>query len=191
MCPRILKALTALRHFMKTKYFLIAFSFGLFILACNKKSKKIIISEVAIESIESDTDFIEPPPPPSLHFSKSMTLKECFLKLSYKEHPESNDTAYNFGVYQINNQFVAFFIESKAYKKNAQEWMTKKGSEYLDKYYPLSNSEFIDFGWKQVLDKVRSGFNEFIKTEAFRNSSLAKANSLRIRFDDAVLLKIK
>jgi hypothetical protein len=128
---------------------------------------------------------------PALHFSKSLTLKECFLKLCNKEHPEPNDTAYNFGLYQIHKHYVAFFIDSKAYKKNAEEWMVKKGSEYLDKYYPLSNSEFMYLGWKQVLDKIRSELEKFSKTASFRNSSLAKAKSITIRFDDAVFLKIK
>jgi hypothetical protein len=155
------------------------------------KSKKINVSDVSFESIKPDTDFIEPPPLPPLHFSKSMTLKECFLALSNNENPELSDTSYHFSVYQIYNQYVAFFIESKAYKKNAQEWKAKKGSQYLDKYYPLSNSEFKDLGWKQVIDKVRSELHEFIKTEAFKNSSLARAKSLTIRFDDAVFLKIK
>lgn len=150
------------------------------------------MSDVELKSSEFDSNFIEPPPlPPSLHFSKSMTLKECFLKLCNKEHPELTDTAYHFGVYQINKHYVAFFIDSKAYKKNAQEWMTKKGSEYLDKYYPLSNNEFKDRSWKQVLEKIRSELNEFIKTEQFKNSSLAKAKSITIGFDDAVFVKIK
>lgn len=178
-------------HFMKSKYFLIFFTVSLLISACAEKSKKVIVTDVALETIEADESFIEPPPPPSLHFSETLTLKGCFLKFSSKEHPKSTDTAYNFVLYKINKHYVAFFIDAKSYKKNAQEWMIKKGTDYIDKYYPLSNDEFVDLSWGQVLTKIRSELKEFIKTEQFKNSSLGKAKSITLRFDDAVFFKIK
>jgi hypothetical protein len=177
---------------MKTKNCLVVFFFGLFAFACLRKSKKVIVSDVSIEAVEYDSAFLEPPPPPpSIHFSTSMTLEECFVKLAAKEHPRPDDTAYNCGIYQINKQYVIFFIESKAYKKNAEEWMIKKGSEFIDKYYPIANREFESLSWKQVLEKIRAALQAFSKTAQFERSSLAKAQSITIHFDDAVNLKIK
>jgi hypothetical protein len=45
--------------------------------------------------------------------------------------------------------------------------------------------------WKQVLNKIKSQLNEFVKTEKFKNSSLAKAKDITMRFDDDDLVKLK
>lgn len=161
------------------------------IFACDQKQKKVIVSDVTLENVVPDDNFIEPPPPSSLHLSKSMTLKECFLKMCHREQPGPTDTAYNFSLHKTNNRYVVFFIESKAHKKIAQERAAKKGSGYLNKYYPLSKNELKDLNWKQAFDKIRSELKEFAKTEQFKNSSLAKAKSITIRFDDAEFLKLK
>ncbi len=176
---------------MKTTYFLAAIIAGTILVACNvKTTKKIEVSDVAYENLASDNSFIEPPPPPSLHFSKSLTMHDCFVKICQNERPKPNDTAYNLGLYKINNLYVIFFIESKAYKKNAQEWMTKKDSDYLDKYYPITMRE-EDSSWKQKFEIIRSALKEFSKTETFKTSSLAKAKSVKVIFDDAQVLSLK
>lgn len=163
-----------------------------FFVACNLKTKtKIVVSEVTYEDIASTDSFVEPPPPPVLHFSQSLTLQDCFVKICQHEQPNPFDTTYRLGLYKIFNSYVIFFIESKAFQKNAKEWVTKKGSDYLDKYYPVTLKEEIDSNWEFKIEKIRSALKEFSKTETFKASSLAKAKSIKVIFDDAQVLPLK
>jgi hypothetical protein len=179
-------------NFMKPLYLIVAVIVGSLAFGCAGKTREIIVTDVSLKTMEAEPDFLEPPPaPPSLRLSGAMTLKECFVKICHREKPGPTDTAYNFGLYKIKNSYVAFFIESKAYKKNAEEWMTKKGVDYLDKYYPLSKNEYKGLSWEQFLDKIRSELKKFSDTDQFKSSSLAKAKSITIRFDDAKFLRLK
>jgi hypothetical protein len=163
-----------------------------FFVACNLKTKnKIVVSDVTYENIASTDSFVEPPPPPVLHFSQSLTLQDCFVKICQHEQPNPFDTTYRLGLYKISNSYVIFFIASNAYQKNAKEWVTKKGSDYLDKYYPVTLKEEKDSGWEYKIEEIRSALKEFSRTETFKTSSLAKVKSLKVIFDDAQVLLIK
>lgn len=158
--------------------------------SCVSKHKQIVVSDTVYSTEIVEENLTEPPPPPRLNYSKILTLKECFSSICEKESPKVTDTLYRLGVYGVNNHFLIFFIDAKLYRKNAEEWPSKKGSDYKDKYYPILNSEFPDKNWKAVFSKIRSSLSEFSKTEEFRKSSLAKIKPLTITFDDAVDLKI-
>lgn len=180
-------------QYMRTQYFLIPLLVALLAVSCKGRSEQIIVSDVSMETIKEDSGFIEPPPPPpaSLHLSGSLTLQECLLQISNNEHPEPSDTVFHLGLYQIDNQYVVFFIDSKRYQQDIQDRMRKKTSQYLDKYYPLKNTEFTDLSWEQVLNKIKTELTRFSATKFFKNSSLAKAGSITIQCEDGTSLQLK
>jgi hypothetical protein len=68
---------------------------------------------------------------------------------------------------------------------------TKNDNDTSIKYYPLSKSDYKDLKWEQVMSKIKSQIKEFIKTEKFKKSSLAKAKAITMSFDDGDLIRIK
>lgn len=159
--------------------------------SCVSRHTETEISETVLKSEITDSNFIQPPPPAAQHFSKLFTLNACFAAICQKENPKPTDTLYYLGLYKMDNHYVVFFIDAGAYKKNADEWLTKKGSDYKDKYYAIADSEFPDKTWKVVVVSIRNSLSAFTKTEPFTKSALAKCKALTVRFDDAVYLKIK
>lgn len=180
-------------HFMRKQYFLTTVLLILLIASCKRKSEQITVTDVSMVAVKEDSALIEPPPPPppSLHLSKPLTLQECFVQLSNNEHPEPADTVFHLGLYQIDDQYVVYFIDAKRYQQDMQDRMEKKASQYLNKYYPLKNTEFTDPAWEQVQHKIKTELTKFAATDSFKHSSLAKAGSISIRFEDGSSLRIK
>ena len=155
-------------------------------MACNDKI------ETQVEDI-SMTESISPPepPPPSFSCSNSVTLQEWFFKFCNAEKPEKAVIAYIFELFETNNCYAIHLIDSIEFDKGDQDLLRKNDPDTSVNYYPLSKTGYEPLGWKQVLDEIKSQLNEFVNTEKFKNSSLAKAKGITMRFDDGDLLKLK
>ena len=171
---------------MRTLHFIITLLAGQLILACNGKPE-VEVRNVMVEK----TDSVPEPPPPSFSCSNSMTLQEWFFKLCDEEKPGKDIIAYNFGLFDTDNCYAIYLIDSNEHEKEDQVSATKNDYEWPIEYYPLSKREYKDLKWDQVLDKIKSQLKEFINTEKFKNSSLAKAKAITIRFDDGDLVRMK
>lgn len=172
---------------MRTLCFILALFFGHLILAC-KHNTQVQMKDITTiaESVPAPE-----PPPPSFSCSNSVTLQEWFFKLCDTEKPEKDIIAYNFELFETENCYAIHLIHAKEYEKEDQVPTGKNDPENSDNYYPLSKNEYKELNWKQTLNKIRSQLNEFVKTEKFKNSSLAKAKTITIRFDDGDMLRLK
>jgi hypothetical protein len=171
---------------MRAQYFILTLFFGHLLLACNDKI------ETQVEDISiTESEGAPEPPPPSFSCSNSVTLQEWFFKLCDAEKPGKTVVAYKFELFETDNCYAIHLIDSIEYKKGEQGLARKKDSDTSVNYYPLSKNEYEELEWKQVLNKIKSQLNEFVKTEKFKNSSLAKAKDITMRFDDDDLVKLK
>ena len=158
------------------------------VLACNDKT------ETQVEEItmtETETETAPEPPPPSFSCSNSVTLEEWFFKLCDTEKPKKDVIAYNFGLFGSDNCYAIHLVDSIQYEKDKRDTARKNEPDTSSSYYPLSKSEYEALEWKQVLNKIKSQLEEFVKTERFKNSYLAKAKIITMRFDDGDLLSLK
>ena len=147
--------------------------------------------ETQVEDISmTETERAAPePPPPSFSCSNSVTLQEWFFKLCDTEKPRNDVIAYNFGLFETDNCYAIHLIDSNEMDDLAAA--RKEGTGTFFNYYPLSKNEYEALEWKQVLNKIKSQLEEFVNTEKFKNSSLAKAKTITMRFDDGDLLGLK
>ena len=173
-------------HFMRTPYFIIILLAGHLILACNGKTE-VKVSDVMVEESKNAPE----PPPPSFSCSNSLTLQEWFFKLCDTEKPGKDIIAYNLGLFDTDNCYAIYLIDSNEHAKEDKVSATKNDYEWPIEYYPLSKTEYKDLKWEQVLNKIKSQLKEYTNTEKFKNSSLAKAKAITIRFDDGDLVKMK
>lgn len=158
------------------------------VLACNDKIETQV-EEVTITETESKT--APEPPPPSFSCSNSVTLQEWFFKLCDTEKPKKDVIAYNFSLFQTDNCYAIHLVDSIQYEKDDGDTAGKTEPDTSVSYYPLSKSEYEALAWKQVLNKIKSQLEEFIRTERFKNSYLAKAKIITMRLDDGDLLRLK
>ena len=174
-------------HFMRSLYFILPLFFLSLVLACGDKI------ETQVEDISmTETERAAPePPPPSFSCSNSVTLHEWFFKLADAEKPEKDIIAYNFALFQTDSCYAIHLVDSIQYKKDDRDTAGKNDPDTSVSYYPLSKGEYETLEWKQVLNKIKSQLEEFVKTEKFKNSYLAKAKIITIRFDDSDLLRLK
>ena len=172
---------------MRVLYFILTLFLVHLVLACNDKI------ETRIEHLSmTETERAAPePPPPSFSCSNSVTLQEWFFKLCDAVKPEKNVIAYNFGLFQTDSCYAIHLVDSIQYEKNDRDTARKNEPDTSVSYYPLSKGEYEALEWKQVLNKIKSQVKEFLNTEKFKNSYLAKAETITMHFDDGDLLRLK
>lgn len=173
---------------MRVLYFILPVFLVNLVLACNDKIETQV-EEVTMTETESKA--APEPPPPSFSCSNSVTLKKWFFKLSDSEKPDKDVIAYNFSLFETGSCYAIHLVDSIQYEKDDGDTAGKDEPDTSVGYYPLSKSEYEALEWKQVLNKIKSQLEEFVKTERFKNSYLAKAKSITMRFDDGDLLRLK
>lgn len=171
---------------MRVLYFILTVFLAHLLFACNNK-----IETQAEDVSMTETERVPEPPPPSFSCSNSVTLQEWFFKLCDTEKPKKDVIAYNFSLFQTDNCYAIHLVDSIQYEKNDRDTARKNEPDASVSYYPLSKSEYEALEWKQVLNKIKSQLDEFVKTERFKNSSLAEAKIITMRFDDGDLLSLK
>lgn len=173
-------------NFMRVPYFILPPFLLCLVLACNDKI------ETQVEDVSmTETVRAPEPPPPSFSCLNSVPLQEWFFKLCDTEKPKKDVIAYNFGLFGSDNCYAIHLVDSIQYEKDDRDTARKNEPDASVSYYPLSKSEYEALEWKQVLNKIKSQLEEFVKTERFKNSYLAKAKIITMRFDDGDLLSLK
>ena len=171
---------------MRVLYFVLTVFLVQLVFACNDKI------ETRVEEItmtETETATAPEPPPPSFSCSTSGTVEEWFFELCETAKPEKPVVAYKFELFEIGNCYAIHLVDSN--ENDDQDPAGKNDADTSFNYYPLSKIEYEGLEWKQVLAKIKSQVKEFVNTEKFKNSSLAKAKIITMRFDDGDLLRLK
>lgn len=171
---------------MRKLYLIIAILTGQLILSCSGK-REVEVTEITIE----ETVYTPEPPPPSFSCSSAVTLHEWFFKSCDMEKPRKDTVTYEFGFFETDNCYAVYLIDSGGYKKRGSVSANQNDDEQSVKYYPLSKNEYRDLDWKQVMSKMKLQLEDFAKSKKFINSSLAKAKSITLFFDDGEKVRLK
>ena len=165
---------------MKTLNFIFILLIGQFFMDCNHKTHSDppeVKTEYGIEREEVEE---VSPPPPGLT-TKFKTLEEWLLNICDKEKPEKSITTYNFGLFESSDDYTIFLVGINKYAQG-QDSVTRIDFEPSSMYYPLPKSEYKNLTREQVQDQLTSLLKNFIKTDTFKNSFLAKAYSITVDF---------
>jgi hypothetical protein len=126
-----------------------------------------------------------------------MTFKEAFnnwiSQLNKVEGPTENIVAYNFGIFQNEeNGYTIYLIGSATYDEDDDDWASGFG-DYApqDRYLKIDDPEFKNLDWEAAHQKIETTITEFITTDIFRNSFLSKAKAITVGFDDGELVRVR
>jgi len=137
--------------------------------------------------IVTDTNFEVPPPSMSLLKTPSQTLEKWFNKLCDTTLKSSDAIVYQFGFFEMTNQdyYALYLFDLAEYKRDGRD------ESPTVKYYLIDRVPYKGLDWHKVLELMRKQLLELSKNEKFKSSSISKAKSITIRFDDLELLKLK
>lgn len=167
-------------NFMKLLNFIFIILIGQLFMECNYKSHSDppeVKTEYGV--IREEVEEVSPPPPgPTSNFK---TLEEWLFNICDKEKPEKSITTYIFGLFESADDYTIFLVGINKYDKG-QDSVTRIDFEPSNMYYPLSKSENKNLTQEQVQDQLTTLLRDFIKTDKFKNSFLAKAYSITVEF---------
>lgn len=167
---------------------------SVFVLSCTYKSKiKIkdkLESNDKVEVVNSNTEEVDtlyevPPPPNSVLQSPILTLSEWFSQLCSTETPKGADVYFRFGLFETSDRYAIYLIKYK----EQETWNSSKPDGI--KYFSLAKNNYKGLPWTRVLEKIKLELKELASMARFKNSPLAQAKSITIKFDDEDILKLK
>ncbi len=139
------------------------------------------------QEIVTDTTFEVPPPSMSILKTPSQTLEKWFNRLCDTTLESSEAIIYQFGFFEMTNQdyYALYLFDLEKYKRGG------RGESPTIKYFLIDRVPYKGLDWHKVLELMRKQLLELSKNEKFKSSSISKAKSITIRFDDLELLKLK
>lgn len=183
---------------MKPSYYLIALLFGSSLAGCKDKHRIVVVTDVKLESVRTDSNQEPPPPPPPLVEGQSSptrssygTFQEWLNQLCKKERPGNSIIAYNFGIFETATGYTVYLIGSRTFDSKDQDWATNKDFEPKDEYFPLPGAQYKKLAPQKVRQKIKAQLLEFTETDEFKNSFFAKAKAITTGFDDGELVRIR
>lgn len=181
--------------FMRVLHLIVILSIAHFIFACNRNTTTEVKKELIVQNVQLEETQIDPvdpgPPPDALLLSNPLTLQEWFFKFCNTEKPEKTTVSYILQLAETDNKYVIYLINPKEYEKQSRDRLTTKGVAPPVQYCLLSKNEYKDLQGMQIVYKIKSQLKEYIETDKFKLSSLAKAKAITMRFDDGDSLKLK
>jgi hypothetical protein len=138
---------------------------------------KIEIREVTMIHEEEDVS-----PPPDIQ-SKFKTIQEWLLTVCDNEKPKTKIATYEIGLFESPGEYILYLVGLNTYDKNPNHTITRIDFEPADMYFRLPETEYKNLNSGQVLNKIKIQLKDFIKTEKFKTSFLAQANSIKTTFD--------
>ena len=120
-----------------------------------------------------------------------MTFNNWLTQICTTEKPAKSIIAYNFGLLETNNGYTVYLIGSKTYDAEDTDWATEEDFVPALRYYELPPSDFKQLKFDVAQNRVKQMVKDFMKTDTYKQSFLAKAKAITIGFDDGDLEKIK
>lgn len=145
----------------------------------NKKDSDSLEVKTEYGVISEQVEEVSPPPPGLT--TKFKTLQEWIINICDTEKPEKSITTYNFGLFESPDDYTICLVGINKYDQG-QDSVTRIDFEPSGMYYPLTKSENKNLTREQVQDKLTSLLKNFIKTDKFKNSFLAKAHFITVDF---------
>ena|ERR1022692_2644872 len=138
------------------------------------------------ENIEFQHEFEDGDPPPPGLISSFDTLQDWLINICDSEQPEKSIATYNFGLFESAGDYTIFLIGENTYDKEQNYSVTSIDFKPLHMYFPLPKSEYENLIREQLVEQLTDELRGFTKTDKFKNSFLAKANSIKTDFSGEI-----
>ena len=175
---------------MKPHYRLAIIPF-LLLFSC-KQYKRAVVNDVSMLVVEGRS-FAEPPPPPGIACGRGGSLKEWFVQICKTEKPDIEDsvTKYRFVLYDNGPCYLICLLNRKDYPQGDSMSAHSTRRKPVPVFTSLSKTEYKGLDWLQVMEKVTTQLGDFVMIPEYRKSSLAKATSIIIQFDNESMLRLQ
>jgi len=114
-------------------------------------------------------------PPPATINTNFNTLQDWLVNICNSENPRQFISKYEMGYFESPNEYVVYLIG-----KNQYENEEKIDFKPLNTYFLLPQKEYGKLSREQLLNRLRTEIVEFTKTNKFKESFLAKADSISL-----------
>src|SRR5215831_6973150 len=134
-----------------------------------KGTKQIVVQDVTF------VDFVDHVPPPPQHLTTTFkTLQDWLFNICDSKAPDKQIQCYSFGVMGFSDQKILYLVGQNTYNKEKHSRVCI-AFEPPNMYFPLPKSEYDNLSSEQIADKLLPELTDFVKTEKFKASFLAKA----------------
>lgn len=128
-------------------------------------------------------------------FGRKNSLSEFnkwMSRIVIKENPPNNIIAYNVGLIETRSGYSAYFMGSKSYNQNNDDWACDFGDyQPYNMYLNLSRTELKEEKWELIHEKISEYMKSFLKTNEAKTSFLSNAVAITVGFDDGDLERIR
>jgi len=109
--------------------------------------------------------------------------------LHKKKKPSESIVAYNIGLFESEDGYMAYLIGSQEYDESNDDWACNEDFVPRKKYFNLPNSK--DKKWEIILEEVKVFMKEFMKSDSAKESFFSYATAITVGFDEGDLIKVK
>lgn len=165
-------------HFMRIIPFIIIFSSGQFLMACNHKKDDRSMVHYKVENVTliSEEDQVVPPPPG--YTSRFDNLQAWLDNICNNEQPQKAIATYNFGLFEGQDNYTLCFTGTNTYEVAQDHIVTRIDFAPTEMYFSLPKSEYKGLERGKVLERLTAQLKDFITTDKFKHSFLSSAKSI-------------
>ena len=104
--------------------------------------------------------------------------------------PPAGIAAYNFGLFESRDGYVAYLTGSREYDPEDDDWACRQDFVPAEKYFDLSGAFDGGATWHEVLHNVVGMVKRFLGSPEFPGSFLSGASAVTVGFDDGDLERV-
>ena len=145
-------------------------------------SLSIVIQHVTIKHTVEEVD----PPHITSHFK---TPQDWLFHICDSRKPKKSIATYRIGLFESPDDYVIFLVGLNTHTKGKNSYITRIGFKPSNMYFQLPKSEYENLSREQLIDQLASQLKDFITTEKFKTSFLAKAESINTDFGGQIWSK--
>ena len=119
-----------------------------------------------------------------------LEFRDWLNRINQSEVIPADLSAFNFGLFQTPNGYSIYLIGSTIFTEDNDDWAGEEDFAPREKYFELP-SNFKDKNWKELEDFVKELVIDFINSEDFQKTFLARTVAITVGFDDGDLIRIK
>jgi hypothetical protein len=148
------------------------------LLSCTTRQYDTEKDDVVTKVVLSTVEIEEPLSPPPGFRSKHGSLNDWLLSLCRQKGPDTAIAAYNFHLTGTEGEYFISLAGENTYTVAKNHERVTTDFKPADPFYRLTAEEAGGGDFQAVSKALEARLEAFVKTEAFRNSFLAKAEEV-------------
>lgn len=127
-------------------------------------------------------------PPPLPNFSSDFkSIREWLLSICMGNTPDQPIDTYSFGLFESPKEYILSFVGENTYNEGENRSITRIEFKPTTIYFKLPESKYKSLAREQVLSKLITELQEFVKTEQFKTSFLTQSNTIKFRTNGQII----